>query len=164
MILPFSTKLNGKPTYFVERIHKGIRADYMLAPVDPGIHYPSNYNFGAKDKLPAKLHTIREDKNNRWKVGTKIDFFINCRQKDMFRFAPVLPVISIQRVFMTYLPQCGNGFQVSIGGRELNPFEIEVLAVNDGFDSVEEFENYFISVMKDDEFSGKLIHWTDFKY
>ena len=82
----------------------------------------------------------------------------------MFRFAPVLPVISIQRVFMTYLPQCGNGFQVSIGGRELNPFEIEVLAVNDGFDSVEEFENYFISVMKDDEFSGKLIHWTDFKY
>lgn len=164
MILPFSTQLNGKPTYFVERIHKGIRENYMLAPVDPSIHYPPNYNFVAKDKLPKKIHTIREDKKNRWKVGTKIDFFINCRQKDMFRFAPVLPVISIQRVFMTYLPQCGNGFQVSIGGRELNPFEIEVLAVNDGFDSVEEFENYFISVMKDDEFSGKLIHWTDFKY
>ena len=116
------------------------------------------------DKITPKIHTIREDKKNRWKVGTKIHFFINCRQKNMFRFAPVLPVVDIQRVFMTYLPHLGNGFELSIDGKQLMPYEIEQLAVNDGFDSVEEFENYFISVMKDDEFSGKLIHWTDFKY
>ena len=165
MILPFSTQLNGKPTHFVEKIweailQKGIPFTYEGMEIG-AIALPKGYVI--KTHSP-KLHTIREDNKNRWKVGTKIDFFINCRQKDMFRFAPVLPVISIQSVFMTYLPQCGNGFQVSIGGRKLNPFEIEVLAVNDGFDSVEEFENYFISVMKDDEFSGKLIHWTDFKY
>ena len=165
MILPFSTQLNGKPTHFVEKIweailQKGIPFTYEGMEIG-AIALPKGYVI--KTHSP-KLHTIREDNKNRWKVGTKIDFFINCRQKDMFRFAPVLPVISIQRVFMTYLPQCGNGFQVSIGGRELNPFEIEVLAVNDGFDSVEEFENYFISVMKDDEFPGKLIHWTNFKY
>lgn len=25
MILPFSTQINGKPTYFVEKIHKSFR-------------------------------------------------------------------------------------------------------------------------------------------
>jgi hypothetical protein len=166
MILSFSTQLNGKPTYFVERIHKGFRLMELImkAGIDPTIHYPPDYNFVAKDKKHHKIHTIREDKKDRWKPGTKIDFFINCRQKNMFRFAPVLPVTSTQRIFMTYMPHVGNGFQVSIGGNEISKEEIIKLAINDGFENVEDFENYFISVMKEDEFSGKIIHWTDKRY
>lgn len=169
MILPFSTQLNGKPTYFVERIHKGIRENYMLAPVDPSIHYPVNYNFQAKSIVPSKIHTIREDKKDRWKVGNKIDFFINCRQKDMFRFAPVLPVVSIQEIEIIY---------VLTGKKlELQPIvfidkkffyhnliskdtsKMMQLSQNDGFDSIGQFFDYF-----NKNFKGKIIHWTDFKY
>lgn len=65
---------------------------------------------------------------------------------------------------ITFLPQCGLGFRVSINGRELEGYEVEELAINDGFEAVEDFEDYFIKQMENDEFSGKIIHWTDFKY
>lgn len=175
MILPFSTQLNGKPTYFVERIHKGIRENYMLAPVDPSIHYPKDYNFVAKDKLPAKLHSIREDKSDRWKPGTKIDFFINCRQKDMFRFAPVLSVVSIQEIEIKYFSR-GKKKQITIFidkkkyvcidytfGVNVTDFDKQKLMLefvkNDGFDSLKDFINYF-----NKDYKGKIIHWTDKKY
>ena len=162
MILSFSTQLNGKPTYFVEKIHSGLVQNDLMNGFDIG--YDHNFSLDVLSSCEPKIHTIREDKNNRWTLGTKIDFFINCRQPNMFRFAPVLKVTSTQRIFMTYMPHVGNGFQVSIGGNEISKEEIEQLAINDGFENVEDFENYFISVMKEDEFLGKIIHWTDFKY
>lgn len=167
MILPFSTQLNGKPTYFVEKIHKCFRLKEinMIAGLDPSLHYTKDYNFVAKDKLPAKLHTIREDAKDRWKTGTMIDFFINCRQKDMFRFAPRIPVVSTQAIFMTYW---GNDvIQISVNGRELFGHERLELAINDGFDTWEDFFDYFYPIIeksKDKCFSGKVIHWTDLRY
>lgn len=179
MILAFSTQLNGKPTYFVEKIitdltfrkiisfedaNTILRGDLVQYINKSGIIEYFEIKFNNTVIHSPKIHTIREDKKNRWKRGTKIDFFINCRQKNMFRFAPVLEVTSTQRIFMTYMPHIGNGFQVSIGGNEISKEEIKKLAFNDGFENVEDFENYFISVMKEDEFSGKIIHWTDEKY
>lgn len=169
MILPFSTQLNGKPTHFVERIHKGIRDNYMLSPVDPSIHYPVNYNFQAKSFVPPKIHTIREDKKDHWKVGTNIDFFINCRQKNMFRFAPVLPVVSIQEIEVNYVPTGKNldlqpivfidkkFFYHNLISNDTS--KMFLLAKNDGFDSIPAFFDYF-----NKNFKGKIIHWTDFKY
>lgn len=172
MILPFSTQLNGKPTYFVEKIHKSFRIHEvnMKAAIDPSIHYTADYNFVAKDKLPAKLHTIREDKKERWKPGTKIDFFINCRQKNMFRFAPVLPVLSVQKVHIMWFNTFGtNVARVFIDDESFAcvKFEKEMIvtgkilefAKNDGFDSIEDFFAYF-----NEDFTGKIIHWTDLKY
>lgn len=169
MILPFITQLNGKPTYFVEKIHKGFRLMElnMKAGIDPRIHYPPDYNYVAKDKLTHKIHTIREDKKERWKPGTKIDFFINCRQKDMFRFAPVLHVVSVQKVEVKWFGK--SLVKVYIDGIIFGWVKIEVeihatgdilqLAQYDGFDSIEDFFAYF-----DKDFTGKLIHWTDLKY
>lgn len=166
MILSFSTQLNGKPTYFVEKIWQGFpESDQYIEEwfTDGKMYEQYDFHPDAYGMFP-KIHTIREDKTERWKKGVMIDFFINARQKNMFRFAPRIPVVSKQRIFMTYLPQCGLGFRVSINGRELEEFEVEKLAINDGFDAVEDFENYFIKQMIDDQFSGKIIHWTDFKY
>lgn len=172
MILPFSTKLSGKPTYFVEKIHKGFRLKELImkAAIDPSIHYPPNYNYVAKDKLSHKIHTIREDKNDRWKPGTKIDFFVNCRQVNMFRFAPVLPVVSVQKVQIMWFNTFGtNVARVFIDDESFAcvKFEKEMivtgkmlqLAENDGFDTIEDFFAYF-----DKDFTGKLIHWTHLKY
>jgi hypothetical protein len=168
MILPFSTKLNGKPTYFVEKIHKSFRIHEvnMKAAIDPSIHYTADYNFIAKDKLPAKLHTIREDKNDRWKPGTKIDFFINCRQKNMFRFAPVLQVVSVEEVYMSY--KFNDVIEISVGEKLLFGHDERLqFAQNDGFDTWEDFFNYFYLLIKaaaNNFLKMKLIHWTDLKY
>lgn len=181
MILPFSTIINKKPSYFVERIHKGIRANYLLTAVDPSIHYTANYNFIAKDKLPAKLHTIREDKKDRWKAGTKIDFFINVRQKNMFRFAPVLPVVSTQKIEFIWKENTENhtclgtkfdrictikiddrfyGDAYLINGSVVSSsYTIPNFANNDGFDTPDELFAYF-----NKNFKGKIIHWTDLRY
>ncbi len=171
MILSFKTQIKGKPTFFIEKIWEslfdiqekeiGLYADFSTAHKE---------KFGRwwdelEDKyLYPKLHTIRKDESDRWKRGVMIDFFINARQKNMFRFAPRIPVVSRQRVFMTFLPHCGLGFRVSINGRELDEHEVENLALNDGFDAVADFEDYFISQMIDDQYSGKIIHWTNYLY
>lgn len=167
MILPFSTQLNGKPTYFVEKIQTALRLPYFNNSVgfSPD-HVPPNMNFYVKSKCNPKLHTIREDLKDRWRKGTMIDFFINCRQKNMFRFAPRISVISTQHVFMTYW---GNDIiQISVSGRELFGHNERLeFAINDGFDTWEDFFNYFYPIIeksKDKCFSGKVIHWTDLRY
>lgn len=172
MILPFSTKLNGKPTYFVERIWEAILTKGILCNAIEMAQIgtkalPENYLVGTHK---PKLHTIREDKNDRWKVGTKIDFFINVRQKDMFRFAPVLPVVSTQKVHIMWFNTFGTFVaRVFIDDKSFAcvKFEKEMivtgkmleLAQNDGFDTIEDFFAYF-----DKDFKGKIIHWTDLRY
>lgn len=131
------------------------------------LNYMYADDFLAKvDSVNPKLHTIREDKNDRWKTGTKIDFFINCRQKSMFRFAPVLPVVRTQKIYMSYA--YNDIIEISIGSRQLhNQEEILEFVNNDGFDEWEDFFDYFYPIIKateDNWFEGKLIHWTDFKY
>lgn len=177
MILPFSTQLNGKPTYFVEKIlrgilnehsHKGLDLAEFIYQSGEALKYQNVDDIFTviENKVKPKLHTIREDKTDRWKPGTKIDFFINCRQPTMFRFAPVLPVVSVQEIDIKWIG-FNTGFRPCIwidkkliydlaGIKEELMLE---LAKNDGFDTVEDFFRYF-----DKDFKGKLIHWTDLKY
>lgn len=168
MILPFSTKMNGKPTYFVEKIWQSFNYFQLVKFEDThcffcqleikemiDLKYLDN-QFGDIDK--GKLHTIREDKNDRWQVGTKIDFFINCRQKNMFRFAPVLPVVSIQEIEIIH-QEFMNDIIIKVNGKKLNIFGQQLLAKNDGFDCLFDFLMYFR-----EDFKGKIIHWTEFRY
>ncbi|MDI5894381.1 hypothetical protein [Flavobacterium algoritolerans] len=175
MILPFSTQLNGKPTYFIEKIWEG-----LLRTVKDDVQYIAYLNAHEKqcgkhwDYLPdehermtnPKLHTIREDKNDRWKPRTKIDFFINCRQKNMFRFAPILPVVSVQKVEIFYkglfsAVAIDNVLFYTDADFKLGKSTAGMLqlAQNDGFDTIEDFFAYF-----NEDFKGKIIHWTDLRY
>lgn len=168
MILPFSTKLNSKPTYFPEKIWQSFTDEFTI---DNFPNFENEYYEFHEDAVEfiPKLHTIREDKNNRWKAGNKIDFFINCRQKDMFRFAPVLPVVSVQKIEIEITENCGLiKRQVFIDGCNQIYYEYDdrvidkgmlKLAQNDGFDTIDDFFAYF-----DKGFNGKIIHWTDLRY
>ncbi|MEO6176960.1 MAG: hypothetical protein ABIP27_17535 [Flavobacterium circumlabens] len=174
MILGFSTQINGKETFFVEKIWQSFPDEFSIDNFDDfqwDKHY--NFNVDAVDFTP-KLHTIRLDKNDHWKKGRKIDFIINVRKKNMLRFAPVLPVVSTQKVEIKWYFNPGTnicrieidnkGFAVAMWhvGFDKNPtYSPQLLAFvqNDGFDSVEDFFNYF-----DKDFLGKIIHWTDLKY
>ena len=70
----------------------------------------------------------------------------------MFRFAPKIPVKSIQQIKI-------KDDLIYIDGFALSRKEVKQLAINDGFDNVSDFHNYF-----NEDFIGKIIHWTDFKY
>ena len=187
MTLSFKTEINGKPTIFIEKIWEGLfRNDFFGGTDEEFIKYFHLHKakFGYDwDELPdtrleyPKIHTIREDKGNRWEKDVMIDFFINARQKNMFRFAPRVPVISTQDIFMT---RRGSLLEISIakvgsymGGDDiiLNSFQQGLLAKNDGFDEYDDFRTYFINAIEENGkakgnywFSGKIIHWTDFKY
>lgn len=182
MILPFSTQLNGKPTYFVEKILTCLVLNRIITfEAVNTILENSHQNFDRSIIHNKKLHTIREDKKNRWKAGTKIDFFINTRQKNMFRFAPVLPVISTQKIEFIWkenpknqkclgisfdktctiiIDNCFFGDVLFFKGNLISAsYNLPDFAKNDGFDTAEELFAYF-----NKNFKGKIIHWTYLKY
>lgn len=183
MTLPFSTQLNGKPTYFVEKIWKGLPLtelsieDYEYNWDNSSKHSTHLVDWTKYWSEKPKFHTIREDKNNRWKAGKDIHFYINNRTKNAFQFAPVLPVVSTQEIFMT---RRGSMLEISIakvdsyiGGDDfqLDAFQQGELALNDGFDEYDDFRNYFLEAIKKNGketgnywFKGKIIHWTDLRY
>ena len=86
----------------------------------------------------------------------------------MFRFAPVLPVVSIQKVHVDWKPETHKGLQPVVWIDDaifydaffgFGTDEMLQLAHNDGFDTIDDFFAYF-----NEDFIGKIIHWTDLKY
>lgn len=165
MTLSFSTHINGQPTRFVEKIWRGFYREFFDSYAQE--HYEYSKKMWAKFNRPIlvsvienpKIHTIREDKSNRWKTGSKIHFVIKNRTPDRFQFAPVIPCISTQRIEIKPTFK-----QVSIllpydHLMDLSKEEISELAINDGFECVEDFWDYF-----SEDFTGKIIHWTDHQY
>lgn len=80
MIAGFRTKWpkimgewEGKPTYFPEKIWSCFRKTEICVELADFLH--SKYNTGENIlDLKPKLHTIRQDAGNRWKVGKDIHF------------------------------------------------------------------------------------------
>lgn len=176
MILSFSTQLNGKGTLFPEKIWGGLLLDKSLGSKSADLNFSmhrttENWELIKPNIEKPKLHTIRKDKNDRWQPGTMIDFYINSRRKDMFRFAPRIPVVSTQEIEINWYCEKRdlepsklahkhyNYVEVVVGSNVLDIKEIEKLAVNDGFENVADFFAYF-----NEDFKGKIIHWTDLKY
>lgn len=178
MTLPFQQtwpermgELAGQPNYFVEKIILGLE-DYSLInesyPVikayseRTGKDFISICNTMYESNLEPKIHTIREDKADRWKAGNDIHFVINSRTKNRFQFAPVVLCVSVQEIEIKHIPfgKNGNRFsQIYVDGNAINQEGEKIIALNDGFPSVEAFFQYF-----KEDFIGKIIHWTDLKY
>lgn len=175
--------LAGQPTYFVEQINNALVAAGICT-IEEIDKYESAFTskFGHRLRsLPEqKKHSIREDGKNRWKVGQKIHFFINNRTPQMFRFAPVVEVKAIQRIKFKYFEdgtvcvsvedlhhepntvyqlcfydKTPEGYVKRWNGTNL----IEQIAINDGFNNVDDFLSWFCT-----DFEGKIIHWTNLTY
>ena len=164
MILSFKTQINGKPTYFPEKIWQGFPDSESYIEqwfTDGKIYEGYDFHPDAFGMFP-KLHTIRKDEKGRWKKDVMIDFFINARTKNMFRFAPKIPVVSIQNFrlfFFTDAPYCYNVPAVYIDEKFITGNDLLQLVQNDGFDDVKSFFEYF-----NEDFEGKILHWTDLRY
>lgn len=188
MTLSFSQTINGKPNYFIEKIWFGLFKSNIVPDLMDCRDYRFAYNarFGKdwdewdwpSEDIGMKLHTIRDYRKNgktglkadkQWKAGDKIHYCINNRSPNYFQFAPVIECKSVQTV--EFNNRFGaSSFEVVIDGKifaqkhygydeDLNPKGLEQLAINDGFDSVEDFINYFSMGVE-----RQLIHWTDLKY
>lgn len=173
MILSFSTQINGHPNYFIEKIwdfliENGIQTQKELSQYqfDHFEQFGKHWD-GQCIKHNPKLHTIRRDEKDRWKAGNKINPVIkpNGRFSAGFQFAPTFPCISTQKIEMVYETNAPNIYidkQPFYYHTRRNTFgkdKMLELAINDGFNSVEDFFAYFNT-----DFKGKLIHWTDKRY
>lgn len=120
----------------------------------------SKESFVEDIKNGIKIHTIRADPKRRWKVGMSIQQWRgnprNVRQNPYHFANAICKGIQEIRIFNIFNDRDG----VIINGVLLTPDQIERLAKNDGFESVDEFWDWFS--MKD--FVGVIIHFTDLKY
>jgi hypothetical protein len=199
MILSFKEKFpDGTPTYFIERIWNGIfnegrKANSVLArlyQIGDYSDYLAAYEakFGRQwDGCSAaasgqictdtKLHTIRA--GQRWKAGDTIHLCVNARSKNYFQFAPVMKVVSVQKIEIEYTREdvFPTIFLDNIGQRykhvyfyPFNRTSLDTLAKNDGFKDFEEFAAFFAPLRYKfarkgyKDFTGQIIHWTDLKY
>lgn len=110
----------------------------------------------------TKIHTIREDKHDRWHAGINIQMATGVRTKNYECFRE-MQCLRTERIFMTYT----HLLEITIGEKYLYHQDKVLLAKNDGFVGYDEFEDWFYKVIKRDpkeRFYGKIIHWTDYKY
>jgi len=147
MILGFKTQWNGEFTQFVQKI---------LA---------CKFDKYRKDFIP-KIHSIR--KGQRWKAGDKIHMATGVRTTKYYQFNGGdigLDVCKgVQLIHIDNNERLGKRVFIdtdedSLFITQLTSEQIETLAKNDGFDSVEKFWEWFNS-----DFTGQIIHWTDHVY
>jgi len=84
----------------------------------------------------SKTHSIREDKNDRWRPGVIVDAFVDPRQKTMRRLMPPTPCIYTEPLEMIAINQSVVAVErivLVIDGRRLDLDESNLFAWRDGF-------------------------------
>ena len=128
-------------------------------------------DFRQKVLEGRKVHTIRADINQRWKPGRKIQFATGARTKyyECFKEGECVSIqeFEVKQMIMVssqcaYRKSDDRIYSVLVDGNMLTIDKVEVLAKNDGFDSIDEFFSWF--TQDPEGFVGRLIHWTDLKY
>jgi hypothetical protein len=112
-----------------------------------------------KDKILSgeKIHTIRKN-SSKWTIGKKIHFVTGMRTKnhDCFKQGKCM---GLQEFAIYWRGNTVYPVAVFVSGRTLTLDEVEILAKNDGFNTVDDFYRWFNA-----DFKGIIIHWTDYLY
>lgn len=112
----------------------------------------------------VKIHTLRNDKVNRWKVGFTIQHATGVRSKNYNCFHEN-KVISVQQILIVLLEDAdGPKMSVTVDRRRLTQEKVELLARNDGFENAKEMCKWFFGAGSYTMWAGKIIHWTKLKY
>ena len=112
-------------------------------------------NFEQKILDGIKLHTIRADVTNRWHPDMKIHFATGSRTNNYNCFKEG-KCYATQNITI-------QGRCIYIDGRSkpLTDSKVEWLAINDGFDTVQDFWAWFDQYAP---FTVKIIHWSEISY
>lgn len=149
MTLGFTTKFpDGSPTMFEQKI---------LIDLDPACReqYP--------DMLP-KIHTFRM--GHRWRAGMKMHMVTGNRTANRRQFNIGYPALETcngtQDCIITCIIDPAIGFHIEIDGRQI---ENDLLFIaNDGFNSPQQFWNWFGNPITPVRHVGQIIHFTNFRY
>jgi hypothetical protein len=117
-------------------------------------------HFRRKIEQGIKIHSVREDAHDRWHAGRVIQMSHGVRTKHFHCFAQMLctGTQKIEIKCRKHIYLLGQS-DVKVDGRELDLAEINQLAINDGFDNLYDFLDFFPKCFK-----GKIIHWTLYRY
>ncbi len=122
--------------------------------------------FVPKIHAGIKVHTMREDVHNRWKVGMPMQMATGVRTKqyNCFKEGVCKHIQSVEIKWKTMnkgtAGEC-KAVQVFIDGKDRtnDSDAIDMLVACDGFDSRKEFFEWF-----NESKTYRLIHWTDLEY
>lgn len=115
-----------------------------------------------------KIHSIRSDSHDRWKAGKKIHFATGIRTPNYLQFKldvckGIEWITIINRDELIYLRIFDEKRFSYISGEYTYGRNLFYnLAYNDGLSGLA-FKNWFVP-RKNDKYTGKIIHWTDFRY
>jgi len=128
----------------------------------------SKTEFRTLIKKEVKVHTIRDDKNNRWKLGTKIHFWLGNPRNTRGKIKPyqfgVGEVSRVETIRMDFaMPEEWQPDVVFIGEdiRLKTEEELNSLAINDGFENWLQMKQWFFN--PDGQYFGKIIFWKNFE-
>lgn len=121
----------------------------------------------------SKTHTIRDDKNDRWKVGCIVDAFVDPRQKTMERLIPRAICVRVESIEIRIIrhgpiqdyriQDYRDNYEITIDGVSLTNDEKDLLAYRDGF-RLPDNKSHLGEMMRFWDgrlpFKGKLIHWA----
>lgn len=112
----------------------------------------------------TKIHTIREDKKNRWSNAyivrptmiKRIHMATGVRTKNYKCFKDTFFHLGSQHIAIRHEK---DKTIVSIDNKIVPNSIVLLLSLNDGFKTMDDFFAWF-----NKDFSGKIIHWTPFRY
>jgi hypothetical protein len=129
--------------------------------------------FVPKILAGTKIHTLREDKTNRWQTGRKMHMYTGRYTATDRQFIKEAECVSVQYVevnaklkliyigrmehVVIYRQRLDSTYFQRV--RELTEAQALQFARNDGFDTLEDFWQWFTTTK-----TLKLIHWTDKRY
>lgn len=120
--------------------------------------------FHAKILDGTKKHTIRTDAHDRWRAGMKMHQSAGVRTKQykLLRLDICTGTQKIEIIHKSgevFIKIDDKHYYNSLDTHYNNVMRIVQLFQNDGFDSVEDFFKWF-----NEDYTGKIIHWTDLIY
>jgi hypothetical protein len=128
----------------------------------------SKPEFRTLIKKEVKVHTIRDDKHNRWKVGAKIHFWLGNPRNTRGKLKPYQfglgEVSRVETIRMDFaIPEEWKPDVVFIGEdiRLKTEDELNALAINDGFENWSKMKQWFFN--PDGQYFGKIIFWKNFE-
>lgn len=169
---PWHTEKNPAPTNFREKIIERFHENQP----NPIVWTP-------------KIHTMRNDPHNRWKAGRKIEMVYrgagykiidhfnkgipelgNCKSTQQIRIAwsgddseDIIGVLSkaigIQRKHLVIIVDGKEVAEFTFTDSAVGSTDPQSIIKKDGFDDPFQFAKWFKK-----DWSGKIIHWTDFRY
>ncbi len=120
--------------------------------------------FHAKILDGTKKHTLREDSHDRWHAGMKMHQSAGVRTKQ-YKLLKLDTCNGTQKIEIihrsgeVFIKIDDKHYYNSLDTHYNNVMRIVQLFQNDGFDSAEDFFKWF-----NEDFKGKIVHWTDLRY